>query len=101
MKRREFIALLGGISAAPLAGARAQEESTPVIGFLHAGIATAYANALAGFRQGLRESVYAEGHNLLIEYRWAENKPDRLPELAASYQAGEFRCLRLLRTCRE
>ncbi len=82
MNRREFIALIGGISAAPLAAARAQQEPTPVIGFLHAGMAAAYANALAGFGHGLKESGYVEGQNARIEYRWAENKPDHLRQLA-------------------
>jgi putative tryptophan/tyrosine transport system substrate-binding protein len=85
MKRREFIAGLGGAVACPLA-VRAQQQKLRVIGFLHSAPAPRGgrpAPVLDAFRRGIREAGYVEGQNLAIEYRWAENEYDRLPSLVA------------------
>jgi putative tryptophan/tyrosine transport system substrate-binding protein len=82
MRRREFITLVGGAAAWPLA-ARAQQAAMPAVGLLDSRLPEAIADRLRGFRQGLKESGYVEGENVAIVYRLANNQDDRLPEPAA------------------
>jgi len=82
VRRRGFITLVGGAAAWPLA-ARAQQSKMSVIGYLGPGSAAASASTLAVFRQSLAGAGYLEGRNIAIEYRFAEGRYDRLPEMAA------------------
>jgi putative ABC transport system substrate-binding protein len=82
MRRREFITLLGGATAWPLT-ARGQQTGLPVIGFLHPAMPESYAPYLAAFRQALSEAGFVESRNVAIEFRWAQDRLDRLPDLAA------------------
>jgi putative ABC transport system substrate-binding protein len=84
MRRRDFIIVITRSAALWPFTAHAQQPSVPVIGFLHLGTADAYTNnSLTVFRRGLKEMGFVEGQNVTIEYRYADNKYDRLPELAA------------------
>jgi ABC-type uncharacterized transport system substrate-binding protein len=82
MRRREFIAVLGGAASWPLP-LSAQQPALPVIGFLGPGLAESDAYRVKAFGRGLNETGYVEGQNVAIEYRWAEGHYDRLPALAA------------------
>ena len=83
MRRREFLAAFGGtVIAWPLV-ARAQQAAMPTIGYLYTGTPESNAHLLAAFRQGLNETGHVEGRNVAVEYRWARNDADQLPELAA------------------
>jgi putative ABC transport system substrate-binding protein len=81
MRRREFITLVGGATAWPIA-ARAQQPATPVIGYLSGASFETTRDYVAVFHRGLADEGFAEGRNVSIEYRWAEGHNDRLPALA-------------------
>jgi putative ABC transport system substrate-binding protein len=82
MRRREFITLLGGVAAWPFPG-QAQQPTMPMVGYLDFYAAEPTGIFLTAFRNGLSEAGYTEGHNVAIEYRYANTDKDRLPELAA------------------
>jgi ABC-type uncharacterized transport system substrate-binding protein len=82
VRRREFITLVGGAAAWPLA-ARAQQPAVPVVGFLRSTTAAGSEHLSEAFRRGLAEARFIEGQNVVVEYRWTDDALDRLPELAA------------------
>src|SRR3954465_13323255 len=82
MKRREFVAGLGGVATWPLV-ARAQQQQMPVIGFLRSTTPADSVHLVTAFRQGLTEVGFVEGQNVAIEYRYADNQTDQLPALVA------------------
>ena len=81
MRRRDFISLVGGTAAWPLAAY--VQQPLPLIGFVHVGSAKALGHLVTGFRQGLKETGYIEGQNVAIELRWADGQTSRLPEMVA------------------
>ena len=85
MKRREFITLLGGAAAWPLAARAQQAGKLPTIGFLVAGTPTSHGQWVAAFVQRLRELGWIEGRTITIEYRWAEGRPERFAEIATEF----------------
>jgi putative ABC transport system substrate-binding protein len=82
MSRREFFGFVGGAAVVLPLGARGQQLSMPIIGCLSATTETGFANRLAAFRDGLKEGGFIEGQNVAVEYRWADDHNERLPELA-------------------
>src|SRR5579872_4276691 len=83
VRRRDLIALIGGGAVGWPLAARAQEPAIPIVGFLRSTPAEPFANIVMAFRNGLQESGFVDGRNVVIEQRWANNQLDRLPSLAA------------------
>src|SRR5262245_56537236 len=82
MRRREFITLMGGTAAWPMS-VRAQQPAIPLVGFLNSASPQAFSDRLRAFHNGLKETGFVEGENVTVLYRWAENRLDQIPELAA------------------
>lgn len=81
MRRRDFMRLLGGTAAAWPLAARSQQAATPVIGFVNGASPEKYEPFVNAFLRGLKETGYTDGHNLIIEYRWADGQYARFPEM--------------------
>src|SRR5262245_51553841 len=92
MRRREFITLIGGAAAWPLA-VRAQQARLPMIGFMHIASADRRPHGVAAFSRGLKEAGCVDGQNVAIDYRWADGQYDRLPGVAAELVARQVSVL--------
>jgi ABC-type uncharacterized transport system substrate-binding protein len=93
LRRRAFIALLGGAAATWPLAARAQQQAVPLVGFLHPSSPEPFGHIVNGFRRGLNDIGFVEGQNLAIEYRWARGEYDRLPALAAELVQRRMRVI--------
>jgi putative tryptophan/tyrosine transport system substrate-binding protein len=85
IERRKFLATLAGAAVAWPLAAHAQQRTMPVVGFLNQESAEMVSHLVTGFRKGLSETGFAENQNVAIEYRWAEGRYERLPQLAADF----------------
>src|ERR1043166_2921964 len=83
MRRRQFLAALGGVAMAWPLGGGGEQRALPVVGFMSARSASDSAHLVAAFREGLSEAGFVDGQNVIIEFRWANGQYDRLPALAA------------------
>jgi putative ABC transport system substrate-binding protein len=91
IKRRELITLIGGAAAAWPLGARAQQAAVPVVGFLRSTTAAGSEALVGAFRHGLNEAGFVEGQNVAVEYRWADDRDDRVLEMAAELVDDEVK----------